>query len=62
MKVDWTALLLVFGVSFGTVLGLVVLFSLGLRAVAASRRVAAGACFTACTAVVGFGIYLIVAG
>jgi hypothetical protein len=61
VKVDWMALVLVFAVSLGTVLGLVVLYSLGLRAVASSRRVAAGTCFAACAAVVGFGIYLIVA-
>jgi hypothetical protein len=62
VKVDWMALVLVFAVSLGTVLGLVGLFSLGLRALAASRRVAAWTCFAACAAVVGFGIYLIVAG
>lgn len=62
------ALALVFGVSLGTVLGIVVLFSIGLRGVAlrkSSHRIGsviAGTCFAACAAGVGFGIYLIVAG
>ncbi|MEV0677797.1 hypothetical protein AB0I60_14880 [Actinosynnema sp. NPDC050436] len=73
MKVDWAALGTVFGVSLGVVLGLVVLFSAGLRALsvredarerggsAALPTVAASTCLVACVAVVLFGIYLIVA-
>ncbi len=73
MKVDWVALGTVFGVSLAVVLGLVVLFSVGLRALsaredarergvsAAGYTAAAGACLLACQAVVVFGIYLIVA-
>ncbi|GAA3459565.1 hypothetical protein ACFFSW_21085 [Saccharothrix longispora] len=74
MKIDWAALGAVFGVSLVTVLGLVVLFSLGLRAwsaretaregggSAALPTAGAAACLLACVTVVLFGIYLIVAG
>lgn len=73
MKIDWAALAAVFGVSLAVVLGLVVLFSGGLRAWSAREEaqerqastavptVAAAACLLACVAVVFFGIYLIVA-
>jgi hypothetical protein len=73
MKVDWMALGAVFAVSIGVVLGLVVLFSVGLRGVSAreaaresggngvSGTITAGLSFAACVAVVLFGIYLIVA-
>ncbi|MFE9746458.1 hypothetical protein ACFYOT_16280 [Saccharothrix saharensis] len=74
MKIDWAALGSVFGVSLAVVLGLVLLFSGGLRALsaleAAQERqastalptVAAAVCLLACVTVVLFGIYLIVAG
>ncbi|HEX6344247.1 hypothetical protein [Umezawaea sp.] len=74
MKVDWMALATVFAVSIGVVLGLVVLFSVGLRGVSAREAarergengvngtITAGVSFAACTAVVLFGLYLIVAG
>jgi hypothetical protein len=74
MKVDWAALGAVFGVSIGVVLGLVVLFSVGLRGMSAreaarerggngtTATVTAGLSFAACAAVVLFGLYLIVAG
>ncbi|RKT52757.1 hypothetical protein [Saccharothrix australiensis] len=73
MKVDWAALGTVFGVSLAVVLGLVVLFSVGLRALSAREEArerggsvavptaAAAVCLVACVAVVLFGIYLIVA-
>ncbi len=74
MKIDWTALGAVFGVSLAVVLGLVLLFSGGLRALSAREAaqerqastaaptVAAVVCLLACVTVVLFGIYLIVAG
>jgi hypothetical protein len=74
MKVDWSALGAVFAVSIGIVLGLVVLFSVGLRGMSAREAarerggngvngtVTAGLSFAACAAVVLFGLYLIVAG
>ncbi|GAB2884866.1 hypothetical protein GCM10027074_61770 [Streptomyces deserti] len=73
MKIDWAALGSVFGVSLVVTVALVGLFTLGItglsrreRAVAqgggASLAVAgAYACFAACAAAVGYGIYLIVA-
>ncbi|NUT54201.1 MAG: hypothetical protein HOV94_43960 [Saccharothrix sp.] len=73
MKIDWAALGAVFAVSLAVVLGLVVLFSAGLRALSARETarerqgsvalptVAAVACLMACVIVVLFGIYLIVA-
>jgi len=73
MKVDWIALGTVFAVSIAVVLGLVLLFSVGLRGVSAREAarenggtgvggtVTAGLGFAACAAVVLFGIYLIVA-
>ncbi|MFT7841177.1 hypothetical protein Q5530_34015 [Saccharothrix sp. BKS2] len=74
MKVDWAALGAVFGVSLAVVLGLVVLFSVALRALSAREvarerggaavvpTAAAAVCLLACVTVVLFGIYLIVAG
>ncbi|MFJ6675874.1 hypothetical protein ACIQMJ_32630 [Actinosynnema sp. NPDC091369] len=74
MKIDWAALAAVFGVSLAVVLGLVLLFSGGLRALSAREAaqerqastalptIAAGVCLLACVTVVLFGIYLIVAG
>jgi uncharacterized protein (DUF58 family) len=74
VKIDWLALGAVFGVSLTVVLGLVLLFSGGLRALSAreaaqERQVssalptaAAAVCMLACVTVVLFGIYLIVAG
>jgi hypothetical protein len=74
MTVDWSALGVVFAVSLGVVLGVVVLFSLGVRGLSARGAarelggsatvptVVAWSCFAACAAVVGFGIYLVVAG
>lgn len=74
MSIDWAALGAVFGVSLGVVLGLVVLFSVALRALSAREAAqergssavlptaAAAVCLLACVTVVLFGIYLIVAG
>jgi hypothetical protein len=74
MKVDWMSLGVVFAVSIGVVLGLVVLFSAGLRGLSAREdaresggngvngTITAGVSFAACAAVVLFGLYLIVAG
>ncbi|GAA3503552.1 hypothetical protein GCM10019016_106620 [Streptomyces prasinosporus] len=73
MKIDWAALGSVFGVSLVVTVALVGLFTLGItalshreRAVAQGRSTAlpvtgAYACFAACTAAVGYGIYLIMA-
>jgi hypothetical protein len=73
VKVDWMALGSVFAVSLVVVLGLVLLFSLGLRGVSA-REVArergqagltgtltAVVGFGSCALVVLFGLYLVVA-
>jgi hypothetical protein len=74
VKIDWVALGAVFAVSLAVVLGLVLLFSGGLRALSARESAqergssaalptaAAAACLLACVIVVLFGIYLIVAG
>ncbi|GAA1311548.1 hypothetical protein [Saccharothrix xinjiangensis] len=74
MKVDWAALGAVFGVSLAVVLGLVLLFSVALRALSAREAererggsavlptAAAAVCLLACVTVVLHGIYLIVAG
>jgi hypothetical protein len=74
VKIDWAALAAVFGVSLAVVLGLVLLFSGGLRALSAREAArerqsstalptaVAGLCLLACVTVVLFGIYLIVAG
>jgi hypothetical protein len=73
MHIDWAALGSVFGVSLIVTVALVGLFTLGI--VGLSRRESASAdgnsallattgayaCFTACTAAVAYGIYLIVA-
>ncbi|MDQ1044382.1 hypothetical protein [Streptomyces sp. V4I2] len=73
MKIDWAALGSVFGVSLVITVALVGLFTLGIMGLsrqerAAARGGAAGlavtgayACFAACAAAVGYGIYLIVA-
>ncbi|GAA2645101.1 hypothetical protein ACFPH6_25635 [Streptomyces xiangluensis] len=73
MHIDWAALGSVFGVSLIVTVALVGLFTLGIAGL--SRRESASAhgnsallattgayaCFTACTAAVAYGIYLIVA-
>jgi hypothetical protein len=73
VKVDWMALGSVFAVSLAVVLGLVVLFSVGLRGVSAREgareqgqagltgALTAVVGFGACALVVLFGLYLIVA-
>ncbi|POX46047.1 hypothetical protein C3489_32840 [Streptomyces sp. Ru71] len=73
MKIDWSALGSVFGVSLVVTVGLVALFTLGImglsRRETASTRgesaitatVGAYACFALCAAAVGYGISLIVA-
>ncbi|WEO98212.1 hypothetical protein A6P39_031580 [Streptomyces sp. FXJ1.172] len=72
MKIDWAAIGSVFGVSLLATVGLVVLFTLGVRGLTRRERAAAegdsaalavtGAyvCFAACAAAVAYGIYLIV--
>lgn len=75
MKIDWAALGSTFGVSLLITLGVVAAFCFGVSAL--SRRetaqvggagegggalVAAVACFGACAAAVGYGLYLIAAG
>ncbi|AMW09679.1 hypothetical protein A4E84_09315 [Streptomyces qaidamensis] len=73
MKIDWVALGSVFGVSLVVTVALVGLFTLGITGLTRRERaVAQGgsaglavtgayACFAACAAAVGYGIYLIVA-
>ncbi|SMQ15386.1 hypothetical protein SAMN06272771_1715 [Streptomyces sp. Ag82_O1-12] len=73
MKIDWAALGSVFGVSLVVTVALVGLFTLGVTGLSRRERaVAQGgtaglavtgayACFAACAAAVGYGIYLIVA-
>ncbi|CCK31055.1 putative secreted protein [Streptomyces davaonensis JCM 4913] len=73
MKIDWAALGSVFGVSLVVTVALVALFTLGISGLARRERAAeqggtataavtgAYACFAACAAAVGYGIYLIVA-
>ncbi|WP_030248746.1 MULTISPECIES: hypothetical protein [unclassified Streptomyces] len=73
MKIDWAALGSVFGVSLVVTVALVGLFTLGIVGLSRQERaVAQGgsaglavtgayACFAACAAAVGYGIYLIVA-
>lgn len=73
MKIDWASLGSVFGVSLVITVAMVGVFTLGIVGLSRRERaVAQGdtaglavtgayACFAACTAVVGYGIYLIVA-
>ncbi|MFJ3668713.1 hypothetical protein ACIPSE_19935 [Streptomyces sp. NPDC090106] len=73
MEIDWAALGSVFGVSLVVTVALVALFTLGVMGLSRQERaVAQGgtaalavtgayACFAACAAAVGYGIYLIVA-
>ncbi|MFJ3310213.1 hypothetical protein ACIPSA_45925 [Streptomyces sp. NPDC086549] len=73
MKIDWAALGSVFGVSLVVTVGLVALFTLGVKGLAHRERAAAQggsaglaataayACFAACAAAVAYGIYLIMA-
>lgn len=71
MHVNWSGLGEVFVIALAAGVGVVVLFSLGITTL--SRRATtdgragtgstavAGVCFLACAAVVGYGIYLVVA-
>ncbi|GLZ30740.1 hypothetical protein Lesp02_29290 [Lentzea sp. NBRC 105346] len=61
MKINWMALLTVFGATLLTTLAVVVLFVIGIRALSADRKPVAYASFGGCSAVVLFGLYLIVA-
>ncbi|MFD3504787.1 hypothetical protein ACFWWT_40925 [Streptomyces sp. NPDC058676] len=73
MKIDWAALGSVFGISLLITVTLVALFTLGIVGLSRRERAAAQggtaaaavtgayACFAACAAAVGYGIYLIVA-
>ncbi|WBO67166.1 MULTISPECIES: hypothetical protein [Streptomyces] len=73
MKIDWSAIGSVFGVSLAVTVGLVAVFTLGVSALARREKAAAqgnsaalavtGAyvCFAACAAAVAYGMYLIVA-
>ncbi|MFI0720693.1 hypothetical protein [Streptomyces sp. NPDC021224] len=69
MDVKWGSLAEVAVVSFGATVGVVLVFALGVRALAGraadrpagpARNVAAGACFTVCAAAVAYGLYLLV--
>ncbi|KUL25642.1 hypothetical protein [Streptomyces regalis] len=73
MKIDWAALGSVFGVSLVVTVALVGLFTLGIAGLSRQEKASAQgssaalaltgayACFAACAAAVGYGIYLIVA-
>ncbi|MEW1778667.1 hypothetical protein [Streptomyces sp. NPDC086777] len=73
MNIDWAAIGSVFGVSLVATVGLVALFTLGVRGLSARERAtaqggsaalamtAAWLCFAACAAAVAYGIHLIVA-
>ncbi|MGW0628010.1 hypothetical protein [Streptomyces sp. NPDC002758] len=73
MKIDWSAIGSVFGVSLVATVGLVALFTLGVAGLSRRERAAAqgnsaalavtGAyvCFAACAGAVAYGIYLIMA-
>lgn len=70
MNINWAALGQVFGVSVVMTVALVGVFTLGIVGTSSSRkgggptalvRTGAYACYAACAAAVGYGIYLIVA-
>ncbi|MFF7471285.1 hypothetical protein [Streptomyces sp. NPDC008092] len=73
MNIDWAAIGSVFGVSLVATVGLVALFTLGIKGLSARERAAAQGdsavlavtaaylCFAACAAAVAWGIHLIVA-
>ncbi|MCM2416920.1 hypothetical protein [Streptomyces sp. RKAG293] len=72
MSMDWSALGRVAVVSVGATVGIVVVFALGVRALATREPgpdgtsdgqgalALTGLCFAACAAVIGYGLYLIV--
>ena len=72
MGVKWSSLGEVAVVGFGITVGVVVVFALGVRALAArdhhraaggertALTVGAGACFAVCAAAVAYGLYLII--
>ena len=74
MNIKWDALGSTFGVSLLVTVGMVAVFCLGISALSRREAAPAGAtavrggalavawlCFAACTAVVGYGLYLIAA-
>ncbi|MFE2067506.1 hypothetical protein EDD90_8204 [Streptomyces sp. Ag109_O5-1] len=73
MSIDWAAIGSVFGVSLVATVGLVALFTLGIKGLSARARAtaqgnsaalavtAAYVCFAACAVAVAYGIHLIVA-
>ena len=70
MHINWSGLIEVFLIALIAGVGLVVLFSFGIVALdrrsepgqsAALATTVATACFLACAAMVGYGIYLVVA-
>jgi hypothetical protein len=67
VQINWGALGEVVLVSFGAAVGVIVLFSFGVCALAApagprsaAARPLAGLCFLACALVTGYGLYLII--
>ncbi|MCX2950785.1 hypothetical protein ACFWN2_21095 [Lentzea sp. NPDC058436] len=60
MKVDWTALLQVFGATLLVTVLVVTLFVVGIRALSGDKKVPAYASFAGCVAVVLYGLSLIV--
>lgn len=60
MKVDFTALLTVFGATLLTTLVVVTLFVAGIRALSVDKKAPAYASFAGCVAVVLYGLSLIV--
>ncbi|MEU8715704.1 hypothetical protein [Streptomyces sp. NPDC048663] len=73
MNIDWAAIGSVFGVSLVVTVGMVALFTLGIKGLSARERAvaqgnsaapavtAAYLCFAACAVAVAYGIHLIVA-
>ncbi|MFD4676602.1 hypothetical protein ACFWNN_43255 [Lentzea sp. NPDC058450] len=60
MKVDWMALVQVFGATLLTTILVVTLFVVGIRSLSGDRKVPAYASFAGCVAVVLYGLSLIV--
>ncbi|MFD9698303.1 hypothetical protein [Lentzea sp. NPDC059081] len=60
MKVDWMALLQVFGATLLATVLVVTLFVVGIRALSGDRKVPAYASFAGCVVVVLYGLSLIV--
>jgi len=60
MKVDWMALVQVFGATLLTTILVVTLFVVGIRSLSGDKKAPAYASFAGCVAVVLYGLSLIV--